>query len=404
MESDMARKDQVAHGEIPSQTERGSPVVRVPRGKLNRDSERLLIARAAGQCEFRGCNEFLYVHRLTGELGNFAENAHVVAFQQGGPRGDVPDRPADIDNVDNLMLLCRRDHKLIDDNPRRYTVEELNAHKREHESRIKRATATGPSMQTTVLQFTAKIGEFKPTISRAEIAAALLPRYPADWVCNIDLNTLGGESPGSMYELACRRIDQEVAKLHATSGDLERTQHLSIFALAPIPLLAKLGATIGNKIDTDFFQCHRNKAERWSWFEGETAVKYRVTVLRLGTDPDKVALLLALSGPITPASLPMAIDKSFTLYEIGLADRVPTPTFLRQREDLEAFREIYRTLLSRVRGEHPHMRQLHLFPAVPAPIAVVCGFDLLPKVDPVLIIYDNIKEEGGFVDRLKVNS
>jgi SMODS-associated and fused to various effectors sensor domain len=372
-----------------------SPIESVPRGKLNRDTERLLIARAAGRCEFRGCNEFLYVHPLTGETGNFGENAHVVAFRRGGPRGDVPNRPADIDDTDNLMLLCRRDHKLIDDDPDRYTVEELKAHKHEHEARIKRVTGLGPSMQTTVLQLTAKIGEFKPAIGRAEVAAALLPRYPADWTCDIDLTTFGGEAPGAMYELACRRIDQEVARLH-TGGDLERTRHLSIFALAPIPLLVKLGAAVGNKIDTDFFQCHRNKAE--------VPVQYKLTELRPGTNPDNIALVLALSGPVTVASLPAAIDGSFTVYEIGLVDRAPTPTYLRQREDLEAFREIYRALLARIRGEHASARHLHLFPAIPAPIAVACGFDLLPKVDPVLIIYDNIKEEGGFVERLKVNS
>jgi SMODS-associated and fused to various effectors sensor domain len=61
-------------------------------------------------------------------------------------------------------------------------------------------------------------------------------------------------------------------------------------------------------------------------------------------------------------------------------------------------------LLARIRGEYPALRELHLFPAVPAPVAVACGFDLLPKVDPVLIIYDNIKEEGGFIERLRVNN
>jgi hypothetical protein len=381
-----------------------SPVVKIPRGKLNRDTERLLIASAAGRCEFRGCNEFLYVHPLTGEVGNFAEKAHVVAFRKGGPRGDDPARPAEIDNVDNLMLLCRRDHNLIDDNLGRYTVGELKAHKQEHETRIKRVTGLGPSMQTTVLQFTAQIGTFKPAIGRSEIAAALLPRYPADWVCDIDLTTFGEEAPGAMYDLACRRIEQEMAKLHATGSDLERTRHLSVFALAPIPLLVKLGFAVGNKLDTDFFQCHRDKSERWSWFDGEEAVRYKVTTIRQGDDPGKVALILALSGPVTAASLPSTVDVSYTVYEISLLDRIPTPTFLRQRQDLEAFRSIYRAFLARIRGEHPTARQLHLFAGVPAPVAVACGFDLLPKVDPVLIVYDNVKEEGGFIERLKVNS
>ncbi len=113
-----------------------SPVERVPRSQLRPATELDLVARAAGRCEFRGCNEFLYTHPLTGEAGNFAENAHIVAFREGGPRGDAPDRPVDINDIENLMLLCRRDHKLIDANKSRYTVDELRAHKREHEARL----------------------------------------------------------------------------------------------------------------------------------------------------------------------------------------------------------------------------------------------------------------------------
>lgn len=381
-----------------------APVETVARTKLRHGTELLLVARAAGRCEFRGCNEFLYVHPLTGEAGNFGENAHIVAFRRGGPRGDASGRPANIDDPDNLMLLCRRDHKLIDDNEARYTVDELRAHKREHEARIKRVTALGPSMQTTVVRFTARIGDFKPTIGQAEVAAALLPRYPADWFCNIDLNGLGAETPGAMYDLACCRIDQEIGKLHAVGADLERTQHLSLFALAPIPLLIKLGHAVGNKVATDFYQCHRDKADRWSWYEGEEPVQYKVTMRQHGAGATKVGLVLALSGPVPAESLPAIIDPSFMVYEIGLANRLPTTSFLRQREDLEAFRDAYRTLLARIRGEHPGLVELHLFPAAPAPVAVACGFDLLPKVDPVLVIYDNVKEEGGFMKRLTVNN
>jgi hypothetical protein len=35
---------------------------------------------------------------------------------------------------------------------------------------------------------------------------------------------------------------------------------------------------------------------------------------------------------------------------------------------------------------------------------VACGFDLLPKVDPTLVIYDNLMKDGGFIERLRVNT
>jgi hypothetical protein len=379
-----------------------SPVVKVPRSKLGL-TEVMLAARAGGRCEFRGCNEFLYEHALTGEAGNFAENAHIVAFREGGPRG-AGDRPADIDDIDNLMLLCRRDHKLIDDNPGRYTREELEAHKREHEARIRRVTGLGPSMQTTVLAFTAMIGTFKPVIGRAEISDALLPRYPSDSLHVLDLTSLGHEEPGALYEVACRRIIQHVDTLHAVDGPLHATRHLSVFGLAPIPMLVSLGHAIGNKVATDFFQCHRDKPQRWTWYEGEGIARFEVKQIKRGADPARAALMVPLSGPIAADSIPSAIDETYTIYEIGLVGRSPTTGFLRQREDLESFRVAYRGLLATIRGEHTGLRELHVFPAVPAPVAVACGFDLLPKVDPTLVIYDNLMKNGGFIERLRVNT
>lgn len=66
---------------------------------------------------------------------NIAEAAHIVAEQPGGPRG-ATDRPADIDGIDNLVLLCPSDHRTIDkgDGPRLWPRRKLLQLKRDHES------------------------------------------------------------------------------------------------------------------------------------------------------------------------------------------------------------------------------------------------------------------------------
>lgn len=381
---------------------RGSPIAAVSRSKLRPAVTSALVARAAGRCQFRGCNEFLFAHPLTGDDGNFAEQAHIVALSTGGPRGEI-DRPVDIHDVDNLMLLCRRDHKLVDDNPGRYPRTELEQHKREHEARMRRVTGLGPSMQTTVLAVTARIGNYSPVIGRTEIADALLPRYPAEDFCNLDLNEIGNEEPGAFYELAARRIRQEAEKLYLRGGPLEKTQHLSVFGLAPIPLLMVLGHALSNKVATDMFQCHRDKQQRWTWYGAETPVTYDVRQLAHGSEKQSAALVLSLSGPNSLSALPPGIAGRMAVHEITIAVGAPHPSVLRQREDLEAFRQSYRRHLARMRKEMPGLRELHVFPAVPAPVAVACGFDLLPKVDPTLVVYDNVMKLGGFVERLRIN-
>ena len=49
------------------------------------------------------------------------------------------------------------------------------------------------------------------------------------------------------------------------------------------------------------------------------------------------------------------------------------------------------------------VKELHLFPAVPALIAILCGRELLPKVHPELLVYDFDKQKAGFTFQLKVN-
>ena len=50
--------------------------------------------------------------------------------------------------------------------------------------------------------------------------------------------------------------------------DGRKITHLSVFAIAPMPLLMFLGKCIGDTISSDLYQRHRNIADTnhaWSW-------------------------------------------------------------------------------------------------------------------------------------------
>ncbi len=115
-------------------------------------------------------------------------------------------------------------------------------------------------------------------------------------------------------------------------------------------------------------------------------------------------MVISLSGQIRPEALPASIDDQFTVYELTLANIDPNPTYLRQREDLEHFKETYQAGLRTIARECGKCETLHVFPAVPAPVAVYCGRELLPKVDPKLLVYDYDKRLGGFTPTIEVNS
>jgi hypothetical protein len=313
-------------------------------------------------------------------------------------------RPDDINSPDNLVLLCATCHKLIDDRPTDYPRAVVEAFKEQHEERISHVTSLGPDVQTSVVQVKARIASSAVDIPAPHIYEAVSPRYPVDKRGHIiDLTSYGDEDRQEYYRLASQEIRRQIARIYDPGMDIERTRHISLFALAPIPLLTFLGSCLSNKIAVEFYQRHRSGDQPWKWKTDGEPVRYKLRKVRSGTDLAAVALLISLSGTVNENSLPANIDSRFSVYEITLADQTPNVDFLRQRRDLEEFRIEYRNFLSSLMKDHPDVKELHVFPAVPAPVAVACGHDLLPKVHPALLVYDYDKKRGGFIMGLQVN-
>jgi hypothetical protein len=370
-----------------------SPVIHVRRG-INDLTRLLLFVHAGGRCEFDGHNHYLLEHPLTLTPGNFAQMSHIVAFKKAGPRGRSALRPAYINDVANLMLLCPQCHKLIDDDPEKYPVPVLVKYKDSHEDRILHVTGLGPDRKTTVVQLKARIAGQAIAIPVAQVTNAVAPRYPTDAKGHlIDLTAINAEGKAFIEE-AARCIRQKVERLYEPGMDVHETRHISLFALAPIPLLIYLGSQLSNKVPVDVFQRHRD-TEDWVWKDSGTPAEYRFDKIREGTGQGRIALILSLSGKIKPEALPSDIDETFAIYELTLANMDPNPTYLRQRDDLTRFKDAYQAALRTIARECGQCDAIHLFPAVPAPVAVFCGREILPKVDPKLVVYDNDKRQGG---------
>ena len=381
-----------------------SPIEQIPSRRIADFVRTLLFVRAAGRCEFDGCNKNLVQHTVTLRAGNFAEMAHIVAFKPDGPRGKEPDRPTDINSVENLMLLCPECHKLIDDHPSEHSRSRLEGFKRTHEERIARVTELGPDRKTAVLILKAPIGGQAVAIPEGHVFDAVFPRYPVSRTgTTIDLGDLSGEREGSaFYELSRNKIDRELERLFAEGGEGATTPHLSVLGLAPIALLVHLGAKLSNKISADFYQRHRD-TEDWTWKPDGEPVQFAASLRRQGKEGGPVALVLPLSGAIPTEALPEPLLSDAWIYELGLEGRAPDPTFLRRREDLENFRIALQRVLGLIGLKHGQVEAVEFIPAVPAPIAILCGRERLPKVHPALRVYDYDKAKGGFIYTFKVD-
>ena len=238
-----------------------------PSRSIKRSVELILWGRAAGRCEFDGCNKPLWKSSVTQEPVNIAEKAHVYAFSPGGPRGHQGLSDKELNTVGNLMLVCGECHVKIDHDPTKYTAASLLGMKTRHERRIEIVTGIHPSRRSHVLLYGANIGEHSSPLVHHETASAMFPnRYPAE-ATPISLGTVDSSSHDRNDEYwgheaahLRTRFDQRVRE-RVARGDID---HLSVFALAPQPLLVLLGTLLGDIIPADVYQRHR-EPPTWAW-------------------------------------------------------------------------------------------------------------------------------------------
>lgn len=358
---------------------------------------------AGGRCEFPSCNKIVWRDGLTLKEDNFAHIAHIVAASPAGPRGDaVKSKQLEVE-FDNLILVCFDHSKLFDGKHQgEYTVEMLREYKTRHEDRIRRQTAIGPELATTVVRFMANIRERRVDISLAQAYEATQPRFPSDDKgLLLDFTARPGTGDQSYWQSFAQEITNQAQRDLAVGNDRQRHEHLSIFALAPIPLLVHFGNQIGNIVPADLYQKHRD-TDDWKWKEepANDSFTYILTKDKKTAPSPVVALVLSLSGKVHAEEF-RKILLDAPSYEIEIEE--PNPEFLLYRSRLNKFRVMYRQVLSEIRACHGSDCVIHLFPAVPAPIAVLCGKELLPKSDPSVLVYDHDRAKGGFTPILTVN-
>ena len=361
-----------------------------------------LWASAAGRCEFAGCNKPLWRDGLTWEDANLSHIVHIVAFSPDGPRGDkILSKKLSAD-YSNLMLACFNHHKLIDSEKyvNKYTVECLKKYKKAHEDRIKVQTAAKEEMKTTILIFKAKVGDRMVDIPYGHVVDAIAPKYPSgDKGIVLDYTNFSARDSKSYWQAFKDQIRRDIElQLSKESG----VKNLSIFAIGPIPLLIYLGERIGNIIPSDLYQRHRD-TQRWAWKRKKSVKGFKYVVRRanIKAKSKDVTLVLSLSGKIQNRDIIKCIDPVGPRYELTI-DK-PSPLFLDSKDKSVQFQGVFRKLMTEIRQRHGAKCKIRLFPAVPAPIAVMCGKELLPKVDPSLFVYDYVDNRKGFKFAFRIN-
>ena len=380
---------------------------------LNKEADRnikdpvryMLWGRSAGRCQFDGCNKPVWKSELTQEILNLAEAAHIYSFNEGGPRGNKGVKRELINSADNLLLVCRGCHKTIDDRGTeyRYSVDLLRTWKRSHENRVELVTEIAPGKKSHVLLYGAAIDNVDVSVDVDQASAAMFPRrYPADRH-PIQLGTLGQADRDyeadywtTQGKLLQRNFQQRVTE-RLQAGQI---QHLSIFALAPQPLLILLGSLIVDLVEADVYQRHREPQPSWSWPDQSSSPRIQI---RRPERPSKTripVLVLSLSASIGRERISSAIEATPEIWEVTVNG--PHNDIIKSPADLSNFRSAVRPLFDEIKLIYGQDTPLHVFPAAPASCNVELGRIRMPKAHQPWIVYDQNNRTNGFVPALRI--
>ncbi|GAA5513129.1 hypothetical protein Dcar01_01855 [Deinococcus carri] len=362
------------------------------------DTIRLWVA-AGGRCQ--RCNELLTESPTSWDPLNLAERAHIVAQTEGGPRGQEGLSNELATSLENVMLLCLKCHKEIDDAKLlpKFSVDRLRKMKAQHEERVRYLTDLRPKrtrilLLTTPIRQPADAGneakDREVVLREVDAREAILPDYFADSPHATAIRVeIEGEEDAVAWQSTFRRIKQRFdAKVQG-----EQLDHLSVFGLGKIPALAYLGHLIGDTRPVTVFNVSNGVPQKWQE-AGPANFEYQVNRPPRAERPSRdVLLLLSLSGPVVARQYAGRVPEGSDVYEIANEEKYQQLNWLVAEKQLQQFGTVYQDLLSEIQRTHGQDAVIHVLAAAPAAVAIEVGRLHRSNSHPRLEVYNCV---GGF--------
>jgi len=104
--------------------------------------QKILCLRSGNICAFPDCNTSLVVGKTDADKESvIGDMAHIEGEKPGAARYNPNMIDEDRNSYNNLIMICKIHHKIIDDQPQEYPVQRLKQMKSEHENWIRESTA-----------------------------------------------------------------------------------------------------------------------------------------------------------------------------------------------------------------------------------------------------------------------
>ena len=369
------------------------PKPRNKRGPKPSESTLLMLcARSGGRCEFEGCNRVLFRDEITLNEFNDTNVAHIVAASPDGPRGDSKRSYELSDKFENLMVVCLEHHKMIDNKNlvHLYPEERLRQMKQRHETAMELIGESLNHDPSRIILFSSPIkGQQKVSISKTKAVSAILSEKRPE---KSDPDCIDVECEYHYHDQTYwSYVDNSLVRQFRECIDNAIAQnpriHFSVFPIAPIPLIIKLGYLFGDKIQADIYQ-KRRYPDTWDWQERSSGTEFVIKPHQPRKNGTEIALIVSLSGTKSDEERKRFADTVNARHVYELQATIPSVDCISSKDDLSSFWHAYQAMMDKIRSEHPEVSEVAVLPAVPVSAAFEMGRRFMPGVHPKLQVYD----------------
>lgn len=279
------------------------------------------------------------------------------------------------------MLVCGSCHKLIDSFDTNYSADALFKMKAEHEELVALLTSVKPNPKSEVVIYNCNIAERCIRISDTTALGSIIPDYyPAG---NIVINLSPDLKLYDNEETFWRTMSEDLERRFVKHEDTIRDKHISLFAVAPQPLLFKLGTLFNRNYNVAVRQSQGDIAD-WRWKENKQTICLNMVEPLQKGEVEKVAITVEITAKLSNEEIEKLLD-GHRIYRIVANDC--NSKAIKSNDDLQAVVKAYRNILDMIRYECAPNVEVALIPIAPASVSIEMGRQLM-KGDPTINIYD----------------
>jgi len=327
--------------------------------------------------------------------------AHVLPASPKGPRASptygATHAKQVTDEPDNLMLLCPGCHDRVDIDADGYPTEDLTHTHRDHISQIRMAASRGETQRAMGLIFLSQHFASENVIRARDLAQAMLAEgmWADKAIEVVRFRAPGPEGRDAHY---WKNVELDIqaslaGRLAARTSEFGDPLNLAVVGLADIPALIRLGRQLGDRNNRFLFSRDRTHGLRWP-DSGAPPPLFSFHPTEGGRGP--VTLLLALSAEVALADIQAAVKGARVAT---FTTTTPNYNLIRNRGTIEAFREALQPHLSALEASTD--QPIHLFPVMPAALAIEFGALLSTQHAHPYIVYDR-DPSGRFVPMMEL--